>query len=214
MTKSLVITQKATVNSMAFGKLDEYAEHYGDGWYDGFRAALAKRDDLEDIDDDLVMALSEEAQSVWLDNNAVISELSGAHAFLSNFFPVSVEFEGMTFPSVEHAYVAAKTTSIKSREHIQAMRSPGKAKRYGRHLKLRPDWENIKVRVMEELLRDKFSEDPLRRRLLSTRGYRIEEGNWWNDKFWGVCDGEGQNMLGKLLMKIREEIIQEESNNG
>ena len=71
---------------------------------------------------------------------------------------------------------------------------------------LRPDWEEVKVQVMRELLYAKFSEEPLRGMLKATGDQHLEEGNNWGDTFWGVCRGRGENWLGKLLMEVRASI--------
>ena len=137
----------------------------------------------------------------------IIDSFSGNHRFLSNFWPCSVMLDGEEYQSVEHAYVAAKTTDIVLRSIIQDCPTAGKVKQLGRKIKLRADWEEIKLSVMEDLLRQKFSEKTLKQRLLETKGYELIEGNHWNDTFWGVCNGVGSNNLGKLLMKIREESV-------
>lgn len=134
-----------------------------------------------------------------------IDSFTGDFAFLSNFHPCEIEFEGIKFPTVEHAFQAAKTLSVHDREAIRAAATPGKAKRLGRKVDLRRDWNNIRVSVMEQLLRIKFSDPWLRELLDITKGATLVEGNTWNDTFWGVCKGKGDNNLGKLLMKIRDE---------
>lgn len=123
----------------------------------------------------------------------------GEFSFLSNFYPV-----GNT--SVEHLYQAEKANSPQDRSRILEASTPGEAKKLARSISLRPDWEQVKVSIMLELLRWKFRQEPFRFRLLSTGSAYLEEGNWWKDYFWGVCDGIGENMLGKLLMQIREEL--------
>ena len=84
------------------------------------------------------------------------------------------------------------------------------AKSFGRQVKLREDWESVKVDIMEMLLRQKFARPALREQLLNTQDSILINGNNYGDTFWGVCKGEGQNQLGRLLMKIRQEIIEEE----
>lgn len=134
----------------------------------------------------------------------VIEGFHGEYRWLSNFEPVQIAFEGILYPSVEHAYVAAKTTDSKLKFTISQMATPGQAKRAGRALLVRPDWDNIKLLVMEKLLTLKFTDVRLRKLLHSTRGMTLVETNTWGDRFWGVC-GEGENHLGKLLMKIRDD---------
>ena len=138
----------------------------------------------------------------------MISEFQGEFRFLSNFWPCEVELEGIRFPSVEHAYQSAKTLDLKKRKQISEMTSPGEAKRAGNTLILRPDWEEIKIEVMRELLRQKFDitkHYDLWLELHMTKPEELVEGNWWEDTFWGVCKGKGENHLGKLLMEIRYE---------
>jgi ribA/ribD-fused uncharacterized protein len=142
-----------------------------------------------------------------------ITSFSGEFRFLSNFWPALVWFEGFTYSSVEHAYVAAKTLSQVERMTICQMSSPGAVKRYGRKLKLRPDWELVKVQVMEDLLERKFQNVALRRLLHATRGRELIEGNTWGDTFWGVCNGVGENQLGQLLMKIRDSFPLDDEGN-
>jgi ribA/ribD-fused uncharacterized protein len=141
----------------------------------------------------------------------VIDSFQGEYRWLSNFEPVDIVYEAELYPSVEHAYVAAKTLDRDLRKSIALLPTPGAAKRAGRSLKLRPDWEMVKLTVMEDLLRQKFQHVRLRRLLMSTVGIDIVEGNTWGDRFWGVCDGVGENHLGRLIMKIRAEWMEKEA---
>lgn len=110
----------------------------------------------------------------------------------------------MTFLNSEAAFQAMKTQDIA--EQLQfTLLTPQEAKRLGRRIKLRPDWEQVKDGVMEAVLRAKFSDLELRNRLLATGDVELVEGNTHGDTYWGVCDGKGRNMLGKLLMKLRAE---------
>jgi hypothetical protein len=126
-------------------------------------------------------------------------------SFLSNFWPSAIIYEGVAYPSVENAYQAAKTLDKTARERIAAM-TPGQAKKAGRLLHVRSDWESVKVGVMLILVRLKFQNVSLRERLLATGEQALIEGNSWGDTFWGVCDGKGRNMLGLILMSIRTEV--------
>ena len=132
-----------------------------------------------------------------------VTEFQGEFRFLSNFWPSPIEYEGIWYPSVEHAYQAAKTLKVSDRKRIAKLITPGKAKRAGKELDLRPDWEEIKLDVMRELLQKKFAYRDLMFRLKKTEGELIE-GNTWGDTFWGICNGKGENHLGKLLMEIRD----------
>lgn len=135
-----------------------------------------------------------------------IDTFSGGHRFLSNFYPAVVHYEGLAYPSVEHAYQAAKTLDESLRHPFMTMTS-GQAKKAGKLLVMRPDWELVKLSIMEALVREKFTVHVgLQELLLATGSAELIEGNWWGDVFWGVCRGKGENHLGELLMKIRQDI--------
>ena len=133
-----------------------------------------------------------------------VEGFEGDFRWLSNFFPAPVEVERISFPTVEHAYQAAKTADRTEREKIAALETPGRAKRAGAKLPLREGWEAMKVQVMEELILLKFRENPgLCDQLLATGDCYLEETNTWGDCFWGVCKGAGENHLGRILMRVR-----------
>jgi ribA/ribD-fused uncharacterized protein len=138
----------------------------------------------------------------------VIDRFDGSFEFLSNFSPAQVTFNGLEFPTVEHAYQAAKTDISALWLEIQKARTPGVAKRMGRIVPLRPEWSDPKFRIetMRSLLKQKFANPSLQKKLLMTGDEQLVEGNNWGDTFWGVCKGVGENNLGKLLMEIREEL--------
>lgn len=140
-----------------------------------------------------------------------IRTFTNKNAFLSNFYPVFVYYEGMRFPSVEHAFQAAKTNDMEVRKGFMIIPSAAEAKQWGRQIKMRKDWDSVKVDVMEMLLRQKFARPVLREQLLNTRDAILINGNNYRDTFWGVYKGSGENHLGRLLMKIRQEITEEES---
>ena len=136
-----------------------------------------------------------------------IESFSGEYKFLSNFYSVDVQFEGVYYPSVEHAFQAAKTVDRRERGVIREAISAGAAKRLGKKVTLRPGWDELRVKVMKELVLQKFKDYPvLRKELLDTGDAELVEGNHWHDYFWGVCDGRGENMLGKILMEVRSEL--------
>lgn len=132
-----------------------------------------------------------------------IDDFSGKYRFLSNFHPVDVGYEGLIYPSVEHAFQAAKTLNTGLRAAIRMAGSPGAAKKMGRAVKLRDDWEDVKIEVMAHLLERKFAHPGYRKMLLDTGNEELIEGNTWGDTFWGVCGGKGKNNLGILLMDLR-----------
>ena len=140
-------------------------------------------------------------------NKTIIDKFDGEYAFLSNFFNSPITVGGLLCPTVEHAFQLCKTLSQEERLDIVNSSAPGIAKRKGRKVTLRPNWEEIKDDVMELCLKKKFTEHlDLQERLLATGDAILIEGNTWNDTYWGVCNGVGKNTLGQLLMKIREEI--------
>jgi ribA/ribD-fused uncharacterized protein len=137
-----------------------------------------------------------------------IKEFRGSYAFLSNFHKSVVMLGGLSFPTVEHAFQAAKTEDVEQRISIMLADTPAQAKRLGRQVTLRGDWEDMKITVMHMLLTQKFEQASLKERLLATLPRLLEEGNSWSDTFWGVdlTTGKGKNVLGKLLMQVRLEI--------
>jgi len=134
----------------------------------------------------------------------IIKEFQGKYRFLSNFWPCKVEYQGVIYPSVEHGFQAFKTLSIRKRELIAQLSTPMAAKRVGRKLKLRNDWEIIKEVIMYNFLIRKFEDPELKRKLLATGDAILVEGNRWGDTYWGICKGKGKNRLGKLLMRLRD----------
>jgi len=130
--------------------------------------------------------------------------------FLSNFYPSEIFTSGLLWPTVEHAYQAHKTFNMAERRKISKLATPGQAKKAGQKLELREDWERSKVAVMGILLERKFERPELRKALIETFPFELEETNTWGDTFWGVCNGVGENHLGKLLMKIRGKLMEQE----
>lgn len=135
--------------------------------------------------------------------NPTIDKFQYEYRFLSNFYPCPILFEGVVYPSVENAYQAAKTTDTSLRVPFESVTS-GKAKRLGSNLELRDDWNLIKVKLMYGFLYQKFNTPAYKYLLLKTGNSDIIEGNTWNDEFWGVCNGKGSNVLGQLLMSLRD----------
>ena len=144
----------------------------------------------------------------------MIDNFDGPYAFLSNFFesPIEILIDGRLYvaKTVEHAFQAAKVIQYHNDEAVEIISAPtpGKAKRLGRRCHMRPDWDQVKDTVMLSLLRKKFADPVLAEKLLATGDEELVEGNWWGDRYWGVCvtDGLGQNKLGQSLMKVRAEL--------
>lgn len=141
-------------------------------------------------------------------NAEPITRFKDEYAFLSNFYPSPRKIAGEKYKTVEHLYQALKTKDKKERKAIRRAETPGEAKRLGRKLTLRPNWDNVKVFFMEKLLVHKFKDKKLRKKLLATGHAMLVHSNTWGDTFWGVCKGKGENNLGKLLEHVREGIRQ------
>ena len=145
----------------------------------------------------------------------MISCFDGKWAFLSNFYWNEIEFEGITYPTNEHFFQAMKTLDVDERRQIANCLTPGQAKRMGRRVALRPDWEEVKEDVMFLGLCLKFADEQLADWLVETGDELLVEGTTWHDNEWGNCSCpkckniEGKNKLGKLLMKVRSMIREE-----
>lgn len=134
----------------------------------------------------------------------VIDDFRGDYRWLSNFHACPVMYDGVLYPSSEHAYQAAKTLDARSREVIRNAPRPRDARNLGQTVVLRPGWDEMRVEVMRVILLDKFTRSPaLGAQLLCTGDTRLVEGNTWGDRFFGVCGGTGENWLGRLLMETR-----------
>lgn len=136
----------------------------------------------------------------------MINSFRGDYFFLSNFYEAPVIFEGIRYNNNEAAFQAQKCINIEDRKAFSTM-NPSEAKKAGRKVKLRSDWEEVKVDLMYKIVRAKFLQNPqLGLKLFETKNEHLEEGNDWGDKIWGTVNGEGQNLLGKILMNIRDDM--------
>ena len=140
----------------------------------------------------------------------VINDFHGEYFFLSNFSDSPIYYNGKLWPTVEHAFQAAKVDE-ETANRILVAPTPGAAKKLGRQGQMRPDWDEVRFKVMEECLMRKFlCNTDLLQKLLNTGDNELIEGNTWHDNIWGDCncprckDKHGQNMLGKTLMNIRQ----------
>lgn len=143
----------------------------------------------------------------------MIDSFRNEYFFLSNFWPGDQT-------SLEHKYQAAKFLDEALKARIMSCEKPGAAKLLARKFKKqglqRNDWEQVNIGIMESLLREKFSNPSLAEKLLATNSEELIEGNWWGDRFWGCVRGYegskwiGENNFGKLLMKIRSELVNQQ----
>jgi len=142
-----------------------------------------------------------------------ITSFQGQSRFLSNFWPCYLIYQELLYPTAEHAYQSAKVDSQEIKIKIQSCDTPATAKDFLEKNGIKSyEWSiATKLVVMEEILKIKFGGmDPLlTRALLATEDAELIEGNTWNDTFWGVCNNNGENNLGKLLMKVRQELVHE-----
>ena len=141
--------------------------------------------------------------------NNKIDTFRGENYFLSNFYNANVTYKGETYPNNECAFQAQKTkdTSIK---RIFTKLTPQEAKKLGRNIRLRRDWNYIKDDIMYEICYAKFEQNKiLQKKLFDTGSKQLIEGNSWHDTYWGMCNNHGENRLGKILMKVRRELKKE-----
>lgn len=131
----------------------------------------------------------------------------GEYFFLSNFYPVQVYGEGRFWLTAEHYYQSEKTEKEEEKLWVGDAFSPGEAKKRGKRIMVRKDWDSVRLDVMKKVVLAKFSQNRLLRdRLLKTGDTELVEENSWRDTFWGVCNGVGENHLGKILMEVRREL--------
>lgn len=162
----------------------------------------------------------------------LINVFRGEHRFLSNFYKLKkpVVFEGMKYDTVECAYVSSKTVHAGTRYRVSLM-NPSVAKKFGdgifkNSISPNPKWsDEYRIEVMTDLVRQKFKKNPdLAEKLIATKDAELIEGNYWHNNFFGVCfcghcpkekrrPPEQRNNLGKILEKVREELVREKEGN-
>lgn len=137
----------------------------------------------------------------------MISHFRKEYGWLSNMHACQIEYEGHVFKSVENAYMWAKNTDNDVWLSICLNKEPNVVKKLSKGIVMREDWNDVKLKIMYELLLLKFKQEPFKTKLKETGLENIQEGNFWNDRFWGVClksnPNEGENHLGRLIMHIR-----------
>jgi ribA/ribD-fused uncharacterized protein len=132
-----------------------------------------------------------------------ITQFRREYSFLSNFYLRRFVYKSFMYSSAEHAYQGAKCMVRQDHDTIAQIQSPASAKKLGKLFQIRPNWDQIKISLMKEILMAKFSYSRMQQLLLATGDEELIEGNTWYDTFWGVCNGVGENHLGKILMEIR-----------
>ena len=137
-----------------------------------------------------------------------INNFRDEYFFLSNFSKSEIYLGDRLYPSVEHFYQAGKAETAPLHEYVRTAKTPAEAKKRGREVNMRKDWQDIKLKYMRLGLALKFDINELGDKLLATGDAELIEGNDWYDTYWGVCEGVGENHLGKLLMQIRDQVIE------
>lgn len=134
----------------------------------------------------------------------MINSFRHQYYFLSNFYNVPITYEGLTYQNNEAAFQAQKTLNDNERMKFTNL-APNEAKRLGRKVRLRLDWEEVKDEIMYDICIAKFYQNQdLKEKLIATGTQPLEEGNTWGDREWGTVNGVGKNKLGKILMRVRE----------
>ena len=150
------------------------------------------------------LELTEKAIACLTHDEKNIKGFFGEYRWLSNFYKCIVAFDSKFYPSSENGYQAAKTLDHELREHFQEI-TPFQSKKESHKLNIRENWDEIRYDIMSSLVFDKFYRNQeLREKLLATGDKYLEETNYWDDTYWGVCNGVGENNLGKILMKVRD----------
>lgn len=135
-----------------------------------------------------------------------INSFRGDYFFLSNFYECPVTYQGITYPNNETAFQAQKCINDSDKTKFMSL-NPSAAKKLGRRVALRKDWESVKFSIMKDLVKAKFTQNPdLAKKLLATDNAHLEEGNTWGDRIWGTVNGTGANKLGIILMQVRDEL--------
>lgn len=124
--------------------------------------------------------------------------------YLSNMYPCEIRVNGLVFTCAEACFQSFKTTDLEERKKFQGING-FEAKKLGKKIKLRSDWNDIRIEVMTRVVKAKFNQHPdLADKLKATDNLMIIEDNTWNDTFWGVCNDKGKNLLGKIIMRVRK----------
>lgn len=141
-------------------------------------------------------------------SDKIIDRFDGQYRFLSNFYEAPLLFRGLVFENAEAAFHSQKCPQ--RAKQFQGLNA-SQAKQLGRQVVMRSDWDKVRDQVMCEVVFEKFSQNAeIRERLIATGEAELIEGNTWNDRYWGICNGIGQNKLGKILMRVRSEFLQKE----
>jgi len=142
----------------------------------------------------------------------IIDSFRKPFGWLSNFSKTAITLDGITYPTLEHAFQAAKTDKIEDKAKIAATGNPVIVKRMGKKVKMKENWNEVRLGVMRTLVDLKFQDETLSEKLIATEDATLIEGNHWHDNYWGVCNckrcsnKEHANHLGVILMEKRDQL--------
>ena len=139
----------------------------------------------------------------------MINSFTNEYYFLSNYSDSEFVYDGIQYQNAESAFQSQKCANKEDRKQFSKLNST-EARKLGRKVSLRKDWESVKVNEMRKIVKEKFLQNPdLQKKLIETNSEYLEEGNPWGDRLWGTVDGCGANLLGQILMELRDELVLE-----
>lgn len=139
----------------------------------------------------------------------MINSFTNEYYFLSNYSDSEFVYDGIQYQNAESAFQSQKCANKEDRKQFSKLNST-EARKLGRKVSLRKDWESVKVNEMRKIVKEKFLQNPdLQKKLIETNSEYLEEGNTWGDRLWGTVDGCGANLLGQILMELRDELVLE-----
>jgi ribA/ribD-fused uncharacterized protein len=134
-------------------------------------------------------------------------QFRGDFKFLSNFHNSVIVLNGKEYPTAEHAFQSCRAAKAEDAEKIRLATNPVEAKKLGKEVRQRSNWNQINLDVMRKVVEAKFTQHlDLAKKLKAVQGEIIEE-NYWRDTFWGTFEGKGENNLGKILTQIRQTLV-------
>ncbi len=131
------------------------------------------------------------------------SNVNSGYAWLSNFYDSPIRWRQREYATAEHLYQAMKATNIEDHILVQSAPSPAHAKKAGRSIEMRPDWDMVRLDVMRGVLMLKFARTKVLAKWLLDTGTAPLVETSPHDRYWGRTPTGGQNKLGQLLVARR-----------
>jgi ribA/ribD-fused uncharacterized protein len=179
-------------------------------WPDRWLDELGYRDGFEGCADDLLDLAglpADPAPEPHISSVTEVSSFSGPFAFLSNSARTPIEVEGLRYPTVEHAYSSLQVADEAVAAQIRLIPTPSGSIERRRRIRAKPDWVTQKIEVMAQLLAAKFAPgERAASQLIATGKATLRNEVWWDDSFWGVVNGAGENRLGRMLEELRNRL--------